>query len=188
MVGAGIDLSSKVTFVRQPDPNWCQSACIAMALKQGVDQVDEIRDALTVGGEQAGSPAVMGDYLRPRASSYNFLLTGSLNDAVDALDDGAIVITHGWFTHSGHVICLVGYEPDTKTGSYRFIVHDPFAEYDFPKGDHIDGSSGEDVRYSSYGIYAACVASAGYDHARELYGRRELLSSMRNAWLHIVKK
>lgn len=187
MTGAGIDSSSKVTYVHQPNKLWCQSACIAMVLRQGVDKADDIREALEASGQQAGTPSVMGDYLRPRVSSYKFLLTGSLNDATDALDDGAVIITHGWFTGPGHVICLIGYEPDPATQSYRFIVHDPWAEYNFPKGDHDDSKSGKAVHYSSYGIYATCVASSSHSHAMEIYTRRELLSSMKNAWLHIIK-
>lgn len=184
---SSVSTLSKIPYVQQLDPRWCQSACIAMVLGQGVDQVDDIRSALEATGQLAGSPSVMGDYLLPRVSSYKFRLTGSLNDATDALDDEAVIITHGWFTPAGHVICLIGYEPDPFTGSYRFIVHDPWAEYNFPGGDHDDDKSGEAVRYSSYGIYATCVASADYAHAREIYARRELLSSMRNAWLHIIK-
>lgn len=176
--------ATKTIYVPQPDPNWCQSACIAMVLR--TTSVDDIRDDLVAKGT-AGDPAVMGDYLQSHVASYRFMTDGSLNDAKKALDDGCVVITHGWFTHAGHVILLIGYEPDPNTLSYRFIVHDPWAEYNFPQGDHDDSKSGEGVRYSSYGIYATCVASSSYDHSRDIYGRKTLLSTEKNAWLHIIK-
>lgn len=171
-------------YVKQPDPYTCQSAAIAKAI--GSTDVMSIRRALLAKGEP-GSYVVMGNYLKPRVRSYRFLADGSLNDAKAALDDGAIVITHGWYTASGHVITLVGYEPDPNFLSYRFIVDDPFAEYNFKTGLYISGTSGNNVRYSSYGIYAYCVASANYGQARSIYRRKELNSSMKNAWLHIVK-
>ena len=175
---------TKTIYVSQPDPSTCQSACIAMVLR--TTDVDGIRADLKAKGIP-GDPHVMGQYLAPRVDSYDFLLTGSLDDAKAALDNGSVVITHGWFTKPGHVILLIGYEPDPKTMSYRFIVHDPFAEYDFPAGDHDESKSGEAVRYSSYGTYAYCVASADYIHAGDIYRKKLLSSSEKNAWLHIIK-
>jgi hypothetical protein len=177
-------MTTKTIYVPQPDPNWCQSACIAMVLR--TRDVDGIRADLVSKGV-AGDPGVMGDYLRPRVKSYKFLIDGSLNDAKKALDEGCAVITHGWFTPWGHVIVLIGYDADPVTLSYRFIVHDPWAEYNFPQGDHEDSKSGESVRYSSYGIYATCVASADYAHARDLYTQKRLKSNEQNAWLHIIQ-
>lgn len=177
---------SKTKTIYVPQPNFwsCQSACIAMVLR--TTNVEDIYDDLVSKGV-AGDPGVMGDYLAPRVKSYKFLVDGSLNDAKKALDDGCAVITHGWFTKPGHVIVLVGYEADPVTLSYRFIVHDPYAEYDFPNGVHDLEKSGESVRYSSYGIYSTCVASADYDHARDLYKEKRLKSNEQNAWLHIIK-
>ncbi|MBW4442542.1 MAG: hypothetical protein KME10_15180 [Plectolyngbya sp. WJT66-NPBG17] len=177
-------MSKVLEFVAQPDVNTCQSACIAKVL--GTDDVYGIRADLEAIGV-AGDPAVMGEYLRPRVKSYKFLLTGSLNDAKAALDDGCVVITHGWFSHSGHVICLVGYEADPNTLSYRFIVDDPYGEFDFSSGQYDTSKSGNNVRYSSYGIYAYCVAASGYGDADEIYRRKTLLSTEQNAWFHIIK-
>lgn len=177
-------MATKTIYVPQPDPISCQSACIAMTLR--TTDVDDIYADLSSQGI-AGDPAVMGNYLRPRVKSYKFLIDGSLNDAKKALDDGCAVITHGWFTRPGHVILLIGYEADPVTLSYRFIVHDPWTEYNFPQGDHDDSKSGESVRYSSYGIYATCVASADYQHAHDLYREKRLKSNEQNAWLHIIQ-
>lgn len=183
MTATTISSKTKTIYVPQPDPNWCQSACIAMVLR--TTDVENIRADLDSKGE-AGNPGVMGDYLKPRVKSYKFLMDGSLNDAKKALDEGCVVITQGWFTPAGHVILLTGYEADPVTLSYRFIVDDPWAEYNFSQGEY-DNSNGEGVRYSSYGIYATCVASADYDHARDIYAQKKLNSNEQNAWLHIIQ-
>jgi len=177
-------MKTQTIYVPQPNQDLCQSACIAMVLR--TTDVGSIRADLVSQGV-AGDPGVMGNYLTQKVKSYKFLVDGSLNDAKKALDDGCAVITHGWFTRVGHVIVLIGYEVDPVTMSYRFIVHDPWAEYNFPNGDHDDSKSGESVRYSSYGIYATCVASAGYDNARNLYTGKKLISDENNAWLHIIQ-
>lgn len=178
-------MSTKVLdYVAQPNAYTCQSACIAKVL--GTTDVEGIRAALEAIGTP-GSPATMGEYLKPRVQSYKFLMSGSLEDAKDALDEGCVIITHGWFTGSGHVITLVGYEPDPVTLSYRFIVDDPWMEFSFPDAQYIPGSSGDNLRYSSYGIYAYCVASSSLDHATRIYAQGRLLSSEKGAWLHIIK-
>jgi hypothetical protein len=176
---------SQTIYVPQPNNQLCQSACIAMAL--GTIDVEGIRaDLLDLG--VAGDPAVMASYIKPRVRDYKLDLSGSLFEAKAAIDDGYIVIIHGWFTRPGHVVVLIGHEADPDTLSYRFIVHDPFAEYDFPNGDHDESRSGEGVRYSSFGMYATCVGSPDYEGARDLYRRKKLNSEEKNAWLHIIKR
>jgi hypothetical protein len=175
--------SKVLDYVEQPNALTCQSACIAKVL--GTRDVQGIRHALESMGAP-GDPAVMGQYLKSRVQSYKFLSTGSLIDAKEALDEGFVIITHGWFTRSGHVISLVGHEPDPKTLSYRFIVDDPWAEFSFPTA-HYTPKSGNNIRYSSYGMYAYCVASSSYENAAALYSKGVLLSSEKGAWLHVVK-
>ena len=172
------------SVVSQPDAYTCQSACIAKVL--GTADVLGIRAELEALGEP-GSPAVMGVYLRRRVREYQFLLAGSLNDARRALDSGYTVITHGWLSPSGHVLTLVGVEPDPGTGSYRFIVDDPYGEFDFISASYDTSVIGDDLRYSSYGLYAYCVASQDYWHAQRLYAERRLNPAEKNAWLHLIK-
>lgn len=177
-------MSKVLNYVSQPDSRTCQSACIAKVL--GTADVEGIRAELEAIGVP-GDPSVMGQYLKPHVQSYKFVESGSLIDAKDALDNGCVVITHGWFTPSGHVICLVGHEPDPNTLSYRFIVDDPFAEFSFPDAQYISDRSGDNVRYSSYGMYAYCVTSQSYEHAAQLYRQGQLLSAEQGAWLHVIK-
>ena len=178
-------MTTKTIYVPQPDPSSCQSACLAMVLR--TTDVPGIHAELELIGDP-GDPTVMDDYIALRVKSYKFLLSGSLNDAKKALDDGCVVITHGWFTVPGHVILLIGYEPDPATLSHRFIVHDPWAEYDFSNGGYDDSSkTGESVRYSSLGIYATCVDSFDYEQACEIYRQKTFKSDEQNAWLHIIQ-
>ena len=177
-------MSKILDYVAQPNAYTCQSSCIAKVL--GTTDVEGIRAELEAMGDP-GSPEVMGQYLKSRVQSYKFLESGSLEDAKAALDEGCVVITHGYFTESGHVITLVGYETDPKTLSYRFIVDDPWMEFSFPDAQFIPNSSGNDVRYSSYGVYAYCVASKSYENAAQIYAKGTLLSAEKGAWLHIIK-
>jgi len=178
-------MSSKILdHVEQPDVYTCQSAAIARVV--GTTDVMSIRHALTQGGREAGDPWNMGRYLEKYCQYYKFSPTASLNDARKALEEGCHLITHGFFTGSGHVIGLSRVEADPKTLSYRFNAEDPWYEFDFPSWSYTR-NSGNDVSYSSYGIYAACVASSGVSHAAEIYRRGELNSAMKNMWLHIIK-
>ncbi|NJM58543.1 MAG: hypothetical protein HC857_15550 [Synechococcales cyanobacterium RU_4_20] len=178
-------MSSKVLdFVEQPDAYTCQSAAIARVL--GTTDVMSIRHLLTEGGRDAGDPWNMGQYLGKYCQEYRFSLTASLNDARKALEAGFQLITHGFFTGSGHVIGLSRVSADPKALSYRFNAEDPWYEFDFLSWSYTR-NSGDDVSYSSYGIYAACVASSSVSHAAEIYRRGELNSAMGNMWLHIIK-
>jgi hypothetical protein len=188
MVNPVIKAAKRITkileYVPQPDGYTCQSAVIAKVI--GSTKVDIIRSDLFKLGTP-GDPYVMGKYLAKRVAEYRFLDDASLNDARKALNDGYSLITHGWFTGSGHVISIVGWELDKSKLSYRFICDDPWMEFDFKNWRYLPGTSGNDVRYSSYGIYAACVASSSLDSARRLYNRGELDSNKPGMWLHLIK-
>ena len=170
-------------YVPQPDGNTCQSACIARIV--GTEDVAGVRAALEAIGDP-GSYTTMGQYLQSKIREYHFNDNASILDMREALSQGYQLITHGWFTQSGHVIGIAGVEPDPTKLSYRFITDDPWYEFDFPSGN-FTGNSGENVRYSSYGIYAYCVASSSYEAAREIYTRGELNSATKGAWLHLCK-
>lgn len=170
-------------YVRQPDNRTCQSACVAQMV--GSTDVMGIREELESIGVP-GDPAVMGIYLKKRVKHYHFNYTASMRDMIDALHDGFKLITHGFFTNSGHVISVVGVEPDPKTLSMRFVVDDPYAEFDFPSWTYLD-KTGNNVRYSSFGIFAACVASSNREDAHEIYCNKLLNLKMNNAWVHFIK-
>lgn len=190
-----MDLVSRIRdYVEQPDENTCQAAAIARVI--GSTNVMEVRQALVDisgrRGSMSGDPAVMGDYLRSRVQEYQFIPDASLELAKESLTQGYHLITHGWFTRSGHVIGISPFEggepykPHPATGSYAFNAEDPWYEFDFPIWSYTR-RSGDDARYSAYGLYAACVASSGFGHAQQLYRRGELNSTLKNMWLHLIK-
>jgi hypothetical protein len=176
-------VKSALKLIPQPDPYTCQSACIAMAI--GGDTL-QIRAELKRNGE-AGDPANMGRILRRELGDrYSFDDNASLIQARDALKAGAFCITHGYFTGSGHVIGFDGADIDHANLSYKFNVKDPWSEFNFGAWDYTGRAIGFDGFYSSYGIYAACVAGQSKSHAAEIYRRRELDSKRGGMWLHVI--
>ena len=170
-------------YIAQPNGYTCQSTCIGMVL--GDENISGIRQALTAMGN-AGNPAVMRAYLEPRVKKYQFFVDASLLDARNFLDQGKQLITHGWFTDSGHVVKISGYEIDSARLSYALIVDDPWMEFDFKSGRYLPGTSGDDRRYSAYGMYAYCVASQSRYDAAQIYRRGELDSKRAGMWLHVI--
>lgn len=172
--------SQILDYVAQYDSSTCQSACIAKML--GTYEVPRIRAELLLSGA-AGSPYNMGDYLRPRVKSYEFLENGSLSDAVGFLQDGFQLITHGWFTGSGHVISIVDYSSELK----KFLVDDPWFEFDFSTWSYDYRYSGNNVYYSALGIFAACVISTSPPVAERLYKQGVADWDAKGMWIHAIK-
>ena len=187
-------MTNILDFVSQPDSNTCQAAAIARVL--GANDVMTVRrqllDISNRRGSMAGDPYVMADFLKGRVEDYAFIVDASIEDVKEALGQGYHLITHGYFTRSGHVIGIspfadgAPFKADPRTGSHVFNAEDPWAEFDFPRWRYT-ARNGNNCRYSSYGIYAACVASANMSHAARLYRRRALDTTQRNMWLHLVK-
>jgi hypothetical protein len=178
-------MSTKILeYVEQPDGYTCQSAAIAKVI--GSTDVGKIRGELLQRGVP-GDPAVMGAYLKGKVKSYQFIVDGSLNEAKDFLKQGCVIITHGWFSQAGHVITLVEFEASPNNLGYRFVVDDPWAEFNFGSNSFDHSKTGNNVRYSSYGIYAYCVAGQSNEDARLIYKQGKLLSSDRNMWMHVIK-
>lgn len=173
--------------VEQPDSRTCQSAAIARLIgSQDVFSVRRELEKLAITrGTECGDPYVMGDFLRAKfGDRYHFTDAASLNQLKSALERGCQCITHGWFTSVGHVLGVSGFEE--KEGKTLFICEDPWFEFDFLTGRYTN-RTGDDVRYSAFGLYAYCVASFSYQGAREIYARRELNSAKGAMWLHIVQ-
>lgn len=172
----------KVLNLHQPNPYTCQSTCIAMAVDY--PHIENIRQRLEAIGDP-GNPHVMADVIREFPVNYQLHMNACLDDVKTWLEEGDFLITQGWFTPVGHVICLAGLQIDAENNSYSFQVKDPWSEfnapiwtYDHPNIDFYDGY------YSSYCIYAACVASTSYADAKSIHDKRELDSSHKNMWVH----
>lgn len=175
--------SKILDFVEQPNDYTCQAACIAKVL--GTDDVMSIRRELESIGKP-GSPATMGQVLMGKVKHYHYSPIGSLNEAAKWCDEpDTVVITHGWFTGSGHVITLV--RPVTMDNGWQgFTVDDPWYEFNFPQWNFTQ-RTGDDVVYSRYGLYAACVVGSDVNDAYRIYKRKELDSGIKNAWMHFIQ-
>lgn len=166
--------------VQQPDALTCQSAAICRVI--GSTKVGAVRSALSQMGEP-GDPAVMGKYMRPRVREYKYNGDASLNDAIAALRDGCQLITHGWFTGSGHVIGISGWDEKSRT----FTVEDPWFEFDFVNWRYNYNGIGNDAPYSARGIYAACVVGQSPSDAYQIYLSKSVDYAARGMWLHMIK-
>lgn len=173
----------KVSNFSQPDGHTCQSACIAMAVNDA--DIYGIRRRLEATGLAAGDTAAMARVIKTYTSKYKFESNASLNQVYDWLEAGEFLITHGWFTNSGHVICLDGVELNPKTLSHRISVKDPWSEFDAKSWSYKNKSiKFYDGYYSSQCIYASCVASSSAQNARSIYNRSELNSARQGMWVH----
>lgn len=152
----------------QPDASTCQAACIGMAVADR--DIPGIRSRLRALGT-AGSPAVMAAVIRsyPKVR-YQYEGNASLELAIEWLKRGELLITHGWFSGSGHVIVLDGLQkrPD---GSMWFDVKDPYGEFDAASWGFKGSAKFFDGFYSESLIYSACVAGGSAGQARQLYGK-----------------
>lgn len=173
----------KVSNFSQPDAYTCQSTCIAMAVNDA--DIYGIRRKLEATGLAAGDPAAMARVIKSYTTKYKFESNASLNQVYDWLEAGEFLITHGWFTNSGHVICLDGMELNTKTLGHKLNVKDPWSEFDAKSWSYNNKSvKFYDGYYSSQCIYAACVAGSSAQSAKSVYNKGELDSAKQGMWVH----
>lgn len=165
----------------QPDASTCQAACIAMAVRD--KDILSVRRKLLAKGI-AGDPAVMGRVARDYGANYTYEGDASLDDVFGWLKAGEFLITHGWFTGSGHVICLDGLKVDPKSGRYSIDVKDPWSEFDGPSWSYNGTAKFFDGFYSELIIYAACVASASVASARAAYRAGAVDRKRGGMWVH----
>lgn len=166
----------------QPDASTCQAACIGMAV--GDKDIAGIRRKLVARGI-AGDPAVMGQVIRTYKNvKYVYDSNASLEKVCEWLKRGELIITHGWFTRSGHVIILDGLVQNPATKSYSFDVKDPWSEFDGPSWSYNKTSKFFDGFYSEHVIYAACVAGASASDAAAVYRSKQLNRQRGGMWAH----
>lgn len=61
-----------------------------------------------------------------------FVANGGVNDIRSNIDKGMPVIIHGYFTSSGHIVCIIGYDSDTQ----QYLIQDPNGEWYKEGYDH----------------------------------------------------
>lgn len=169
----------KALNLSQPDAQTCQATCIAMAVRDA--NIGGIRRRLTALGS-AGDPAVMRQVIRGYGVRYQYEGNACLQDVYGWLKAGEFLITHGWFTRSGHVICLDGLKIDSKATLLN--VKDPWSEFNASAWAYNLGGSFYDGFYSDRLIYAACVAGVSADDASRIYQAGTVDLLRKGMWVH----
>ena len=175
----------KALKLSQPDAFTCQAACIAMAVRD--PDIRDIRRRLTSIGT-AGDPAVMARVIKGYDHvAYTYTSNASLDEVYQWLKAGELLITHGWFTGSGHVIVLDGLMRDHKSDRYLINVADPWSEFSAPAWKYpASGVKFYDGFYTEPCIYAACVAGASVSDARNVYRSGKVDRSRKGMWVHRI--
>lgn len=171
----------KALNLSQPDASTCQAACIGMAV--GDRDVMGIRRKLLARGA-AGNPDVMAAVIREYDRPYVLDKDASLAKCFQWLKAGEFLITHGWFTDSGHVICLDGLKAASEPGRYVFDVKDPWSEFNVGTWRYDLGSKFFDGFCSDLLIYATCVAGTSAVNARTVYRRGRVDAYKGGMWVH----
>lgn len=166
--------------ISQTDENTCQSTAIHAVLG-GEPSIEQIRlDLLDIG--TAGDPGVMAQYLREALGDrYQYEGSASIAEMKQWIRSGEVLITHGWFTGSGHVIVLDGCD------DRGFRVMDPFEEFDGATWRYYGELQAYSGRYSDLLIYAACVVGENKWDADAIYQLRTIDLSHQAAWVHRIK-
>jgi hypothetical protein len=171
----------KALNISQPDASTCQAACIGMAV--GDRDVAGIRRKLVARGP-AGRPTVMAAVIREYGRPYVLDQNATMAKCYEWLKAGEFLITHGWFTGSGHVICLDGLKINEETGRHYFDVKDPWSEFNVQTWRYDRGSKFFDRLYSDLLIYATCVASTSVGTAQSIYRQGRVDVNRGGMWVH----
>ena len=151
----------------------CQNTSIAMVLKYY--GWSGYPDTITSewGRHYAQSPVGLSQLISRYGATLNIKsiphTNGNINQLKSILDKGFPVVIHGYFTRSGHVVVVTGYNAD------GYYVNDPAGEWNqrFMGGYH--GSyDGKNVFYNKRSFEAAISTSDGYSYLP--------------IWLHEIKE
>jgi hypothetical protein len=171
----------KALNLSQPDASTCQAACIGMAV--GDRDIAGIRQRLTKRGT-AGDPANMAAIIRSYSNvDYVYEGNASLAQVEGWLKAGELLITHGWFTRSGHVIVLDGLMTKPN-GSTSYDVKDPWGEFDGASWKYLPTIKFFDGFYSRQLIYATCVAGSSVANAEYVYRNSSVDLNRAGMWVH----
>ena len=80
----------------------------------------------------------------------DFVPNASIDEICRSLNVGNPCVVHGYFTRSGHIVTVVGYDMDT------LIIHDPYGEW-LPDGYSVNGPPGSQVKGKSNIFYQSTI-------------------------------
>lgn len=160
-----VPYSSQLDNVHSPFGT-CNLTSVAMVLRyfgvKGNGQ-GQLEDQLYLKyGDRRWYSSTMDEAFAAYGIEDDYAETRRIEDVIWALANGCPVIIHGYFTSSGHIVVIKGYDHIRKV----FIVNDPYGEY-FGTG-YDTYRSGEDLEYS-YGLI------------------QRLCEDQNGMWVHIVR-
>jgi hypothetical protein len=134
----------------------CNVTSIAMCLAyfgvQGNSPGRQLEDELQDWLEERGLDRHDPEHLVQVATAYgcqdHFKTDVTVEEVKQWLAAGNPIVTHGFFTSSGHIVCVIGYNDK------GFIVHDPYGEWyadGYDRNDDVNPEKGKAVTYS-YGM------------------------------------
>jgi len=153
------------------------------AFPQYEDDVKERFDRL---GIDHGAPDGIKMLLEGLGLRDNLTETGSLSDITRSLDSGEICILHGYWTESGHILVIRGYNDQGD-----FFVNDPEGEWT-SRGYHRNSQSLPDNKGENKVYSRKLISSAGNAFSRrealEFYNTWDSnkIDSTAKMWLHRV--
>jgi len=146
----------------------CNVTCVAMALAylgMPYSSGSQLEDTLYLAMESLGWDRHDPNHLKALVETFPgykdiFRTNGRFQDIHTALDMGRPVIIHGYFTASGHIIVIRGYDAN------GLIVNDPYGEY-FQSG-YDNSRSGAGLHYS-YGLIARTCSPESQQDPQNLW-------------------
>ena len=128
----------------------CNATSVAMCLSylghpepSNQQLEDEIYQYLTDNNLHPGLPENMAAVIQRYGYKDNLQRNGNWDDLKPWLNAGNPIIVHGYFTHTGHIVAVIGYN------SKGWIVNDPYAEWN--ESGYDTNASGAGLTYS-YGM------------------------------------
>lgn len=129
-------------------PSTCNVTCVAMCLSffgaQSKDPAEQLEDELyrrvKYFGLDKGAPYTLRKIVEDYGCRDDFKPDTQWVELKEWLNQGSPCIVHGWFTASGHIVVICGYNDK------GFICHDPWGEY-WPSG-YDTTASGKYLTYS----------------------------------------
>lgn len=145
----------------------CNVTSIAMCLKYlGIQQTnsskqfeDELQDWLEARGLDRHEPNALAQAVAGYGCQDNFSTSATLDQVKQWLAQGNPCVTHGYFTSSGHIVAIVGYN------NQGLIVHDPYGKWTeggYDRNDDSHPEKGKAVIYDYAMIQRTCMTDGQF--------------------------